>query len=361
MVRRSRTRAGVTLLEVLVAIFVMAIGMLAILTLFPLGAINMAQAIKDDRTRQTADQADAFMRMYWLNSVATLPGTPNRDDMLANSLANPNLVPPDPFPSVPLANNQLKYGTTPEVFPPVAIASQPSYPVLIDPLAFFAEAPGGQPRFWVARGSTNAGLLIPRRNLNIAIPPNIPPSTPAIISQLAVQTCCMVDDMTFHENGSPDPGLLRQGRYSWAVMLRRPQSSQPNTATMTILVFEGRPPLLATPGDEVMLQGLANVTVTGTRTINLMVPTRTTEQTPLIRKGGWILDGTIDPAAGIRNANFYRIAGVTEGTPDPATGRTPFALDLQTDLKPTSGTPQIYLFAGLSEVFERPPLTAATQ
>src|SRR5205085_7502211 len=42
-------RAGVTLLEVLVAIMITGVGMLALMTLFPLGAMEMAQSVKDDR------------------------------------------------------------------------------------------------------------------------------------------------------------------------------------------------------------------------------------------------------------------------------------------------------------------------
>jgi Prokaryotic N-terminal methylation motif len=49
--------AGATLVEVLVAIFVMGIGLLALLTLFPLGALSMAEEIKDDRTAAAADDA----------------------------------------------------------------------------------------------------------------------------------------------------------------------------------------------------------------------------------------------------------------------------------------------------------------
>jgi prepilin-type N-terminal cleavage/methylation domain-containing protein len=50
---------GVTLLEVLVAIFITGVGLLALLVLFPLGVLNLAQAIKDDRASALA--ADSAM------------------------------------------------------------------------------------------------------------------------------------------------------------------------------------------------------------------------------------------------------------------------------------------------------------
>ena len=50
-------RSGVTLVEVLVAIFIMGIGLLALLTLFPIGMLRMAQAIRDDRSSQSANNA----------------------------------------------------------------------------------------------------------------------------------------------------------------------------------------------------------------------------------------------------------------------------------------------------------------
>ena len=49
--------AGSTLIEVLVAILVMGVGLLALLTLFPLGALDMAEAIPDDRTAAIAADA----------------------------------------------------------------------------------------------------------------------------------------------------------------------------------------------------------------------------------------------------------------------------------------------------------------
>jgi prepilin-type N-terminal cleavage/methylation domain-containing protein len=57
---RPGGQAGVTLVEVLVAIFVMGVGLLALLTLFPLGALELAQAIEDDRTAAVAAEAETL-------------------------------------------------------------------------------------------------------------------------------------------------------------------------------------------------------------------------------------------------------------------------------------------------------------
>ncbi len=54
-----KSRPGITLVEVLVAIFIMAIGLLALLTLFPLGALSMAAALRDQRNSEAAEQANA--------------------------------------------------------------------------------------------------------------------------------------------------------------------------------------------------------------------------------------------------------------------------------------------------------------
>src|SRR5438876_11917270 len=53
-------RAGTTLVEVLVAIFVMGIGLIAVLALFPLGVIRMAQAIQDNHTGNIAFNAESI-------------------------------------------------------------------------------------------------------------------------------------------------------------------------------------------------------------------------------------------------------------------------------------------------------------
>src|SRR5579862_7466045 len=53
-------RSGMTLMEVLIAIFVMGIGLLAVMAMFPLGASSMARAIKDDRAGHAAANAKAL-------------------------------------------------------------------------------------------------------------------------------------------------------------------------------------------------------------------------------------------------------------------------------------------------------------
>lgn len=50
-------QAGIALVEVLVALFAMGSGLLALLTLFPLGVLEMARAIEDDRTAALAGDA----------------------------------------------------------------------------------------------------------------------------------------------------------------------------------------------------------------------------------------------------------------------------------------------------------------
>jgi hypothetical protein len=58
-------RNGLTMAEVLIALFTTALGLMAILTLFPLGAAQMAQAIKDDRCAHAANLATAEARILW--------------------------------------------------------------------------------------------------------------------------------------------------------------------------------------------------------------------------------------------------------------------------------------------------------
>jgi hypothetical protein len=80
------TQAGSTLIEVLAAIFVMGIGLLAVATLFPLGALSMAQEIKDDRTAAIAAEATALSAL----GESVLSHTADFvEDSLSTGLVNP--------------------------------------------------------------------------------------------------------------------------------------------------------------------------------------------------------------------------------------------------------------------------------
>src|SRR5207253_6876299 len=68
--RNVANRSGVTLIEVLVSIFVTAIGLLALLALFPVGAFSMATAIKNGRCVQASINAKALAngRQIWTDT-----------------------------------------------------------------------------------------------------------------------------------------------------------------------------------------------------------------------------------------------------------------------------------------------------
>src|SRR5262245_30461446 len=74
-------RSGLTLIEVLVAIFVMAIGLMALLTLFPLGALRMGQAIQDDRAAHVCRNAEALATFRNLRHDTWLAGSATAADV----------------------------------------------------------------------------------------------------------------------------------------------------------------------------------------------------------------------------------------------------------------------------------------
>lgn len=81
LARKTRRRSGVTLIEVLVAIFVMAIGLLCVLTLFVLGAQRMATAFKDSNAAQAAINAGALANIKNVrNDAAVIAKFQGADD-----------------------------------------------------------------------------------------------------------------------------------------------------------------------------------------------------------------------------------------------------------------------------------------
>ena len=175
-------RPAVTLMEVLIAMFIMAIGMLALLALFPVGAVSMAQALKDDRCAYASYMAE----------------------------------------NVAIANN-LRYGDT---VVNTAFASSAPATGLVYVDAYAAQQISVQPTL-----GTVAGLPLPPVGNGI---PRVSPSF-ATTLVLADRWLSLPDDITFNQGGYPDTlstGMVvdRGRRYSIAYLLRRmvPVSLNPN-------------------------------------------------------------------------------------------------------------------------------------
>src|SRR5262249_42752886 len=146
---------------------------IGVLTMFPVGAVQMGVALKDQRCAEAATQADAYMRWYWRHYVVEpekqKQGSCNEDMWKALNGGSSTTAQND---------------------------DNPSPPVFVDPM-------GMAPRGWVP-GSI-AGLSAP----------NI---TRVSLSQInsnsaqALRTCTLLDSFTYNQNGIPyDPNNTSPG------------------------------------------------------------------------------------------------------------------------------------------------------
>lgn len=227
-------RRGVTLTEVLVAIFVTGLGLMALMTLFPIGALNMSQALKDDRTAHAAANANSYIRTWWRTQVTNGQS--------------------DPWFGAETGNG-------------------PSTPRYIDPIGFAItgglDLPGGikreqAPLTWIANDA--------QKNANI------------------LRHFSLLDDYTFNKNGLVrgvgNPATVeREGQYSWAYMVRRLRASDPRVLEYAIAVYQRRSLTLAASGG---FTGEASFTAT----LNAGGTTVSVPDSAKVRKGGWIMDGT---------------------------------------------------------------------
>lgn len=316
-------RRGISLTEVLVALFIMALGVIAILTMFPMGLITMGQALKDDRATQCAYQAEAYMRWYWRDQVLSkpTPTEPFYDAMNSPGGTLPAILPSDP---------------------------EASYPVLVDPMGVVMG--NGD---WIGTGSGQP-TAIRRHSLSL-----ITTQPPASHAPISLRTCSLMDTMGFSESGQPatDPTgttIDRTLPYNFAWLLQRETNREQSTAKMTVLVYDKRVHLF---------QPSAKETVFTPTVANVGQTSLTFPDTFNAPKGGWLLDASSTApggSAGVRNANFYRVVSVT---PDTANGTV--NVELQTPLKDHSGNAAGFTAAdwrfvvmdGLYEVFEMPALT----
>jgi prepilin-type N-terminal cleavage/methylation domain-containing protein len=318
-----RHRTGVTLIEVLVSIFIMGVGLLAILTLFPLGAYTMAQAVKDQRCAEAAANADAIAIYRDMRNDATL----------RTALQNPG----SGLPNLTTVRGALE---------------GPSYPVYVDPIGWQAS------RTNKPLGRIPAGLTVPPTFSS----PGVPRRNSGFTSNLnlAVRWCSLHDDMEFTEGGLPKrigTEVQREPQYTWAYLFRRPDASVQDIVDMTVVVYSGRP-LQVVPDEDGATYGPVAFQPDSNDIEVRWNPTR--QQRPPVRKGGWVLDATVLRAANQPEPHgfFYRVVNVAD-LPRDASGRDGVVLTLQTRPKKGTvapdGTPYgvLTVMEYVAEVFEK--------
>jgi prepilin-type N-terminal cleavage/methylation domain-containing protein len=365
-------RSGMTLVEVLVAIFIMAIGLLALLTLFPLGALNMAQAIKDQRVAEAGRNAGAIADTTWEYStaagapppVAPYAWTLRLDPLVQTAMVNPGT--PPGFGAALL-----------NLLSPPPPSSGPSYPVLVDPigLQMFGAPTDPSGRIgWV--GTQAPGYSgIPRTTLRILRP--IPPTDPlgvdpnmnpanvnynAYLTKQVYRWTTLLDDITFDENGVPDVStgnVQHEGRYSWAWLVQAPSAAAAAVPVVNVkvLVFNGRSldlnsGTLSAQGENSYVANFGQDSsippVHNSRVINIQWSA--SQPKPNLIANSWVLDATMQPTP---CAYFYRVLNVTDTGIDPNTGNSQMDVEVQSDVSNHTGQGFVIVFDNLVEVIDR--------
>jgi hypothetical protein len=312
-------RPGITLIEVLVAIFIMGIGMITLLTLFPLGALSIANALKDDRTSQAAANADSVANAKVLRHDGRVNGQFNAQISAVKAMGG-NL-------------------------------SIPSSPVYVDPH-------GGLQGLGRLGGAAPAGIA----RVDTTYVENPGGAGVAFLDTNLVDLYfTLLDDYNFTNAGVPDSAggteIQRYGRYTWAYMLRRPKLGDEHVVDMTVVTYYNRPTQNLNE-ERVFANAIRTLDANNNPTTQLAIPYGAAATKPKIRKGGWILDVTLDVVPGALDPGtvrgyFYRVVDITENATN-----NQLILELQYPVKAarkgiTTTACTIVEMDNVSEVFER--------
>ena len=159
--------------------------------------------------------------------------------------------------------------------------------------------------------------------------------------------------------------MFRDPRYSWAYLLRRPQTSEPSVVDCSIVVFEARD-LLSLP--EYVYSTSYYDPLRNTITIDY-----TNNVPPPIRPGSWLLDATViqSATAGTQHAHFYKVVSTEEFVIPGSPARTLVRYEVASPLRGVSIMPLIadplnptgqavfqgttIVLDGVAEVYEKGP------
>jgi prepilin-type N-terminal cleavage/methylation domain-containing protein len=360
-IRSPKSRRGVTLVEVLVSMFLLAIGLMGILALFPMGALQMAQAVKDERTAQTAKimegHAKILWRQAWLNAAGPNAGELNDETNAANTGVldvNPELIALDNTdPLLYAANPALRVAylrgpTPPSTYPTDRISNSPSSPVLIDPIGF-AFQPAGNQRNWVGGVS---GVL-PRRSFTLIASL---PVAGGLQNRARIRLCSLMDDLTFDTNGLPTAALRRAGDYNAAWLIQRPKNNVRTEINVQVIVYRKRPPT-DTSSPETAITLTNSVLAYASPATHQLSNVALIAGVPAPKAGTWLLLAGPQGATQEAYADFYRVVSVTQTAANAYTFE--FAQNIRSHSSvpggPYSGT--LIQMENIAEVFDKGTLS----
>jgi hypothetical protein len=351
-------RAGATLVEVLVAIFVMGIGLIAILALFPLGILRMQQAIQDNHCANIAFNAEAIATMKLLGQdAAGNPESIRHDYKFITTCQTPG--------------GGLTDLTTTNM-------QGPSYPVFIDPIGSLSSSPTTGYQSWLAATPTifNQGyiprIILPSIQYAGQAGSIFNPPTTFNPSTVAIRWFTFRDDFQFAINGLPQfttadipqnppppPYFYRETRYSWGLLCQLPKVADPAVVNMAVVVYNRR--TMGMGGNLSLSEYFYDSKFDTNRNIvTVTVNAKSLNTPPPVRLGEWILDCTLTTNPSSAHGYFYRVVSITDngdGTFDLEV-QTPFRGFIGSNITQTSANSGIYfgqamILEGVVEVFER--------
>jgi hypothetical protein len=395
-----------------------AIGLTALLALFPLGISSMARAFKDGRTGQLSNSSDSLVRLMWrdlwidpkTDSIFTAEeqvtgytkqgttATPyvSGKEQALRALDNPNApwYSPIPLPAGypveplfdPFAQGGFPNPAPATVLPRAATESGASYAVFIDPIGF-ARQPGdfkwwvgGQPLFAVPRRSlATVAFPISAASQPPPLPGPQPGANQAFIPTLQnirrLRMFSLLDDLSFDRNSGtaelldPGTGTLkgRAGRYNCGWLIQRDNNARRSRVKLSVVVYENRTP--DAPVQEVAATTAVPVVPFSAQpsstansssysiTVNWAGPAK-----PPLKRGGWIMLVS-GPQFATQNppevpepvADFYRVIGINDDQPGV------LRLELQNPVRPVGGSllpfnGAVVFMEAVSEVFDENPV-----
>jgi prepilin-type N-terminal cleavage/methylation domain-containing protein len=295
MTRFLETRKGFTLTEVLMAMFVMAIGMLSLLALFPVAFHNAKWALDTEQVARGAANAQSTSELprvrvvdpavgiigstshsvrnddryaprlsngsFFLTNATPMGPMLGRRDFLVNVITNPaaptwtfstNINYPLPIlpPATALLMQNAKVKLPPVfVDPQVADSFIDTFNGTLLPMQVGCSQPADSPFASSTPGNsfaTNVDLatLRPRKSLGIPRSSSSQYSTDPLGLTKQLETT-MGDEIDFGPNGQPlinsAGSYARQRRFTWAYMCHWPDYANNDICEVTAVIFNSRP------------------------------------------------------------------------------------------------------------------------